>query len=406
MKRIKIAWIRTDSIGDTVLSMGMVRPVVEDLKKQFDGDIQLTVVCQEHIVPLYQVLPEVDEIIGFNRTELFNSEEYRREIKNVLTQYAFDQLIISLYSPDENTIFFTEHVYAKKKIGLDCDLSNITPEIKLKYLGLLTKVIPTSGHPKCELDRAQDLLDGLNVSEKHPGAFIEIPNEIRSWAKNFIDKKKSQKEKLVILCAGAQYDNRFYYNYGKAIEKLAQNETIILGAIGGAKDYEINQRNLMQVKSAKTVYNWSGDFGLLQSSAIIEQSCLVVCSESAPMHIACALNTPNVVLLGGGHFGRFAPYHSSTIAVSSFRPCYNCNWLCQYNNFPCVQQIPPDALSDAINIIWKQTQSKHPRILSAEQKQSSIKRLKRLVHRKCVFIEKEATDLSRDTFCNGSRFFD
>ena len=38
---------------------------------------------------------------------------------------------------------------------------------------------------------------------------------------------------------------------------------------------------------------------------IIKKSCMAIGAETGLAHIACAFNVPNVVLLGGGHYGRF-----------------------------------------------------------------------------------------------------
>jgi len=48
---------------------------------------------------------------------------------------------------------------------------------------------------------------------------------------------------------------------------------------------------------------------LRQVAAFCATAAFTSGAESAGAHIACAVGTPSVVVLGGGHFGRFLPYH-------------------------------------------------------------------------------------------------
>ena len=61
----KILWIRPDAIGDALLASSMLPHV----KKHF-ADARLTVLCQNHVMELYQASPLIDEIIGLNKKSL------------------------------------------------------------------------------------------------------------------------------------------------------------------------------------------------------------------------------------------------------------------------------------------------------------------------------------------------
>jgi len=75
---------------------------------------------------------------------------------------------------------------------------------------------------------------------------------------------------------------------------------------------------------------------------------LYVGAESAGAHMACALGIPNVVLLGGGHFGRFMPYSPLTSAVVLPMDCFGCNWRCKYDTAHCIASVDPKVLDAAI----------------------------------------------------------
>jgi len=64
-----------------------------------------------------------------------------------------------------------------------------------------------------------------------------------------------------------------------------------------------------------------------------------------------ATQTKAVCILGGGHFGRFAPYpgHLTNKPTCIFEKmdCYNCNWDCKFKTaenipYPCISGVSLD----------------------------------------------------------------
>ena len=87
--------------------------------------------------------------------------------------------------------------------------------------------------------------------------------------------------------------------------------------------------------------------GLLQ---LIRDARLVLAPDSAPAHLAAAMNKPGVFLLGGGHYGMFAPWRSSTLQVWLNHPmsCYQCRWTCIHPEPFCITHISPSAIAAAL----------------------------------------------------------
>ena len=78
---------------------------------------------------------------------------------------------------------------------------------------------------------------------------------------------------------------------------------------------------------------------------------LAVAAESAPAHIAAALDRPLLAVLGGGHFGWFAPWATSGRQrwIFSRQPCYSCNWRCIHPEPICITQIADSAFRRAMD---------------------------------------------------------
>ena len=84
--------------------------------------------------------------------------------------------------------------------------------------------------------------------------------------------------------------------------------------------------------------------------ATVASSHLVLSMDSATAHIAAAAGVPGVALLGGGHFGCFAPWskNDSFTWLSHTLPCYHCEWLCNRPENECLSLIRPGKIADAL----------------------------------------------------------
>jgi hypothetical protein len=75
--------------------------------------------------------------------------------------------------------------------------------------------------------------------------------------------------------------------------------------------------------------------------------------DSAPAHLATALDRPGVFLIGGGHWGMFAPWQRSPrqVWLTNELPCFQCNWDCPYPTLRCITEIPPEKVAVALESI-------------------------------------------------------
>jgi ADP-heptose:LPS heptosyltransferase len=76
----------------------------------------------------------------------------------------------------------------------------------------------------------------------------------------------------------------------------------------------------------------------------------VLSMDTAGAHIACALDKPTVIILGGGHYGVFGPWGRSERQewITHTVPCLNCNWVCHRNRTECIVDITPTRIANAM----------------------------------------------------------
>jgi hypothetical protein len=167
-------------------------------------------------------------------------------------------------------------------------------------------------------------------------------------------------KRTVALFAGAQYELRKYPYYGNAIAAACKERNLSLIALGGREDAAINMNNL---KDAGVIgVNLSGQTTLRQAAAILWHCRIAIGAETGLAHIACAVGTPNVILLGGGHFGRFMPYSPLTTVACLPIECFGCNWECRYKRIHCTWDLDPIVLSVAFTHALDQPSTLRPTV--------------------------------------------
>ncbi len=349
-----IIWVRTDSIGDNILSASML----SHIRERFTN-AHITVVCQEHIAELYESCPLVDSVIGINKELAYQKEQYRTNIYRCLKTLSPDIALNSVYSREPLTDAFTIACEAKERIAFHGNLCNISGELRDEHNKYYTHILPDNQESKLELDRHKDFLKGIGieVSTLQPTVWLTSADE--QFADSYFSDHDLQPEKTIAIFAGAQCDERLYQHYGKALSQICKENQFTVLAFGTDRDHTINQQNLNDIGS-KTI-NLSGKTTLRQTAALLKRCILAVGAETGTAHISCAVGIKNVILLGGGHFGRFMPYSPLTSVVCLPLECYGCNWKCKYQTEYCIKGVNPEVMTKAVEQTLM-NRSKKPRM--------------------------------------------
>ncbi len=348
-----ILFIRMDSIGDNVLSL----QVLEKISKKYP-EAQITVACQEHIAELYSSIPFVNKIISVDLKKIKNDSKYESNIRNLISKDHFDLLINPVYSRSSFNEKLISYCNASKKITFAGDTSNISSEELEKSKTRYTDLVD-SQNSKMEILRYNDLLEYLDIHENKIEPAIWVSSEDELFADNFFKVNNLNKENTIVLFAGTLRSIRNYEHFGIAINEILKETDFNIIALGAGSEKSINTINIEKITG--NVFDLTGKTTIRQAASIIQRSCLAIGSETGLAHIACAAGTPNVIILGGGHFGRFMPYSNLTSIVTLPLDCFGCNWKCKYDETFCINSVDPllivKAADEALN-----KPSKKPRI--------------------------------------------
>jgi heptosyltransferase-2 len=131
---------------------------------------------------------------------------------------------------------------------------------------------------------------------------------------------------------------------------LAQRATVVI--IGSADDHEL-AAEIANAAQGRAV-DATGKLSLLASAELIRRCALLVTNDSAPQHLASAMNTPTLTIFGPTvpEFG-FGPLadRSTTVGLDSLacRPCDRHGPVaCPLKHWKCMREIGVDRLLDAI----------------------------------------------------------
>jgi ADP-heptose:LPS heptosyltransferase len=336
-----ILWVRTDSIGDAVLAASML----PYLRAEF-GDAHIIAACQEFIAEIYEACPFIDDIIAFDKNRAYQDVKYRNTLLEQLKGKGIDTAFNSTYSREPIADLLVVGSGAVNRIGFDGDCCSMQKDVKDHLNRFYTQLLPEQGGCKPELDRHKDFLNGLGITVEALSPTMWLSPKDEEFADRFFSENDLAPKKTITFFAGTQTAGRQYERYGEALVRICKENEFGVVALGGPGERGINQHNLDAMQVPGT--NLCGKTTLRQAAAIVKRCRLAVGAETGLAHMACAVETPNVILLGGGHFGRFMPYSPLTSVVCLPLECFACDWQCKYEIPHCIRGVLPRVFSEAV----------------------------------------------------------
>jgi ADP-heptose:LPS heptosyltransferase len=187
---------------------------------------------------------------------------------------------------------------------------------------------------------------GIDITDK--STELPIGEENRLWAKSFLSENKIDCQRLIAIHPGASVkENRWQPDrFVKVIEYLClkgYQPVIIEGPIDEYAVNAIVSKCNLPILRVKT--------GLKNVAALISSCRLIICLDSASMHIAGAVKTPAVVIFGTKWPEVTRPFNDniSVLWDDSFdcRPCKNDS--CENTGQSCMDAISAEAVIQEIN---------------------------------------------------------
>lgn len=341
-KSYDLVIVKTDLIGDLILFL----PFLEYTKNQFENKKTL-IICSLQTKRLLQKMYPMFDVHAID-TKVMHTKKRIHELRPINNTEA-SCVIYPVYSRE----FFSgdsivNYIKAKKKIGFLGEFSNISKlmvKISNFYYSCINNLDP---EPRTEIERNLEILNKAYETNQN-FKFPEI----------HLDTKT--RENIALIAVGGSWSGKKwplerFIEIAKYIKENLELEPIFCGTMSDVTESQYNELE-------KTGYhNLIGKTNLIELMEKINCSRLVVCNDSSSLHFASALKVPVISFVGGGHFGRFAPWKNGSeinqIILNVPMDCYNCQWSCPYVKskeelLPCIDKISVEMAKEALTSLQK-----------------------------------------------------
>jgi len=339
--------VRLDAIGDFVLWLRSAR----HLRALYPGQ-RIVLVANSLWADLARQLPYWDQVIPVQVERLDSDIAYRWQTMHRVRRLG---LATALQPTRYRLIFSGDAVVratgARQRIGGADGDNAMSARLKRIADRWYTRLIADGAPDLTELAHNHQFLQGLGWPEPELRPYrlpqvAELPLALQPQRAYFI------------VFPGASWSGRQWptRQFARLIADICADRRMLPVLCGSAQERALCAD--IAANAGVATINLAGQTSLAQLCELVRGASFLVGNETSAVHIAAAVGTPSVCLLGGGHFGRFVPYPAqapglSPHAVYAPMPCFGCGWACHLPHQPgqamaCVAAISKDAVLGAI----------------------------------------------------------
>ena len=339
----RVLIIRTDGIGDFVLWSDAGRELYSWYRQQGFVVILLANVLWAEWA---SELGLADEVWGIDRHQFVRSLRYRWGWLRRLRQGGFAKVV----HPVHSRVFLVGDTLvratkAPERLAPEGDCCNSTVWQKRWSDRWYSRLIPEISPCAMELLRNAEFIRGLGLSNFIARAPTLVPSRVPSQ----INGELSAPYAVLFLGGGWKWkvwQAEKFCEIGRRLRDHGVN--VVLG--GGQSDLKLATKVCDSLNG--NAINCVGKTSLSDLAELLRNAIVVVSSDTSAVHIAAAVGTSVVCILGGGDCGRFLPYvvekeeTSRPMPISVVQPmsCFGCKWSCTHPHkrgepFKCISDI-------------------------------------------------------------------
>jgi ADP-heptose:LPS heptosyltransferase len=355
----KLLLVKTGAIGDFIIFSGTLG-YIRNLYPEDEWEITLLAASGSELLANFlkkDVLGSgqlFDFFIPINEKNFSWNLLYRYKKQLELVQTKYD-LVISPTFPrfrDESQILFISK--SEKKIGVGLDDTSLDLPIERNDHQANTELFESLPGWLTEIDRNAHFIKMLGYDgEINAVPRWKIPEHAQNVARQTL-KDMGIVSQIAVICPGAGSKHREWpaAKMAAAIDHLWNMHGILTIICGSPAEKSLSEEIQSYLKSTKAIC-LCGKTNLVELGAIISISRLCISMDSGPAHLAVAVNTPLVCIIGGGHYQRFFPYGNPEMfrCATEELECFYCNWICKFDRPICVENISIETVTREIDLL-------------------------------------------------------
>lgn len=310
--------INPGGIGDGALTVDAVNETMKMYPKE--KGYQIYVLCSEPVKQLYKEVPCLKDIILLEPTLYSKTSKqnvYRKYI-DIYQQINSHSFVLVWYTmrPAFFGMCLLSSVNASKKIGVVPDREY---NFVRKYLisRAYTETVPTT-IDEFQLNDQRKVLHALGNREyKSKCGFIP----------NLITENPARHDRYIIIHMGSSRtaNNWEPQKFAQLINTIVAKYKIHIYLIGNTEEQKILNNIKDELNNKEFIHSYLGKTNLTQWIELIRGAFLLIGNDSGAVHVAAAVRTPSIVILGGWHYGNIHPYNPDFVRESDCLP------VCVYN---------------------------------------------------------------------------
>jgi ADP-heptose:LPS heptosyltransferase len=354
-RRERVLIIRTDGLGDALL----FEPALESLARAMSPRV-IHLWAPALTCELLRYHPSVRRLVviprGFKQGNLnyFGSFKWRARMGFALGRWSFDKVIYPVESPEPLGNWLFASVRAAQgwiNYGDTINQFDWQRQHTHELASMVLENRPGNAH---ELLRNEYLATqwGDEATLRLPK--IHLPDAMNTQADELVERWRGEARKrggteLIGVVPAASMSINSYPNarWLSALRRLWDEQRVMAILLGGPGDRAAMDSLAAELFSNQVPHlQLSRPMALLPMAATLAKLDGVLSVDTGLAHIAVAQNVPTVVLVGGGHPGRFFPWprapHHHMLGISM--PCADCHNRCVLSEAECITHISPDEI--------------------------------------------------------------
>jgi lipopolysaccharide heptosyltransferase II len=337
-KRILI--VRTDRIGDVILST----PVIRNLR-HFYPNAHIAFMCRPYAKDIVEDNPYLDEVIIFDKDNKDKSLWASLKFAAYLRRKKFDLAII--LHPTDRVHWVTFFAGIPQRIGWN-----------KKKGWLLTKAISHNKQEglKHELEYTLDILRAMDLPIIDKATYFPIKEGSERKIETLLAGKSVDKGEgfIVVHPSASCPSKRWPQEYFSHLVKLLKEKTGLKIIVITAKNEKTFAEKIIKENE---VTDLRGDLTVSEIGSLLKRAKLFISNDSGPVHIAAALATPVISIFGRNDPGlspkRWRPLNERSIYLH--KPPFDCHPCFAHNclkGFLCLKAIKPEeVLEKALKLL-------------------------------------------------------
>lgn len=347
----KIIIIRKDVVGDFIIFYPTLK-----FYREFYKDIEITMVCNVVVKDLTEMITgQVDKVLWYDQNKFRKNFFYRAKFMFALKREGYDIAIYPVYSREPIADLMVRTTRAKERIGFD------TPEVKYKWLNnYYTKLIKTEKGLN-EFDRNFAFVSSLTEHKCSPTfPTIDVSMFEKNSYESIVSKYNLSPKKYVVITPGSNLSFKIWQlnKFAEVADYLIEKGFTVLLS-GTKKEVNLGEEIYNNVKHKESIVNLIGETDIPTLFHLLNNAYLYFGNDTGTLHMASAVGTKSLAIMGGGHFGRFFPYgdlDKNKIVFDKNASCLGDNWKCletvkDEETAPCITAITVENVKKEISCL-------------------------------------------------------